>query len=143
MDCSGIKCTLFGRNIFAIGSNVEAARLSGINIRVTTYGIYMFSSTVAAIGGIVLASRLANGIPTAGQGFENDAIAAVIIGGASFTGGQGTVWGTVIGALLIQTLKNAGNLLGINSFILDIATGLILIFAVMIDSLKREKSGKA
>lgn len=135
-----IKFTLFGRNIFAIGSNNEAARLSGINIRLTTYGVYIFSSVVAAVAGIVLTSRLANGIPTAGQGFENDAIAAVIIGGASFTGGQGTVWGTLIGALLIQTLKNAGNLLGINSFVLDIMTGIILISAVMIDSLKR--SGK-
>lgn len=134
-----IKFTLFGRNIYAIGSNAEAARLSGINIRLNTYGVYIFSAFISSIAGIVLTSRLSNGIPTAGQGFENDAIAAVIIGGASFTGGQGTILGTVIGALLIQTLKNSGNLLGINSFILDIMTGLVLIFAVMIDSLKRIK----
>ncbi len=134
-----IKFTLFGRNIYAIGSNKESARLSGINIRFSTYGVYALSALIASIAGIVLTSRLSNGIPTAGQGFENDAIAAVIIGGASFTGGQGTVFGTVIGALLIQTLKNTGNLLGVNSFILDIMTGLVLIFAVMIDSLKRVK----
>ncbi len=132
-----VKFTLVGRNIYAIGSNTEAARLSGINIRKNTYFVYIFAAVVSAVAGIVLTTRLSNGIPTAGQGFEQDAIAAVIIGGASFNGGEGTVLGTVIGALIMQTLKNAGNLLGINSFLLEIMTGLLLVGAVMIDQLKK------
>lgn len=134
-----VKFTLVGRNVYAVGSNAEAARLSGIDIRKNTYFVYIFAAVVSSIAGIVLTTRLSNGIPTAGQGFEQDAIAAVIIGGASFNGGEGTVLGTVIGALIMQTLKNSGNLLGINSFILEIMTGLLLVGAVMIDQLKKKR----
>ena len=131
----------FGRNVFALGSNAEAARLSGISIRGTIYGVYAFSALASSIAGILYTSRLANGIPTAGEGYELDAIAAAVVGGASLMGGEGTILGTVLGALIIATLRNGGNLLGINPFILQIAIGVLIVVAVLIDQLnKREKA---
>jgi ribose/xylose/arabinose/galactoside ABC-type transport system permease subunit len=131
----------FGRNVFAFGSNSEAARLSGISLRSTVYGVYAFSALASAIAGILYTSRLANGIPTAGEGYELDAIAAAVVGGASLMGGEGTILGTVLGAMIIATLRNGGNLLGINPFILQIAIGVLIVVAVMIDQLnKREKA---
>jgi ribose transport system permease protein len=129
--------TRFGRNVFAIGSNMEAARLSGINIRLTLYGVYAFSALTSSVAGILYTSRLANGIPTAGEGYELDAIAAAVVGGASLMGGEGTILGTVLGALLIATLRNGGNLLGINPFILQIAIGMLIVAAVLIDQLTK------
>lgn len=135
------KWMRFGRNVFALGSNSEAARLSGINIRATVYGVYGFSAFASAVAGILLTSRLANGIPTAGDGYELDAIAAAVVGGASLMGGEGTILGTVLGAMIIATLRNGGNLLGINPFILQIAIGSLIVAAVLIDQLnKRKKS---
>lgn len=131
----------FGRNVFALGSNAEAARLSGISIRGTVYGVYAFSALASSIAGILYTSRLANGIPTAGEGYELDAIAAAVVGGASLMGGEGTILGTVLGALIIAMLRNGGNLLGINPFILQIAIGVLIVVAVLIDQLnKREKA---
>ena len=131
----------FGRNVFALGSNPEAARLSGISIRGTVYGVYAFSALASSVAGILYTSRLANGIPTAGEGYELDAIAAAVVGGASLMGGEGTILGTVLGALIIATLRNGGDLLGINPFILQIAIGVLIVVAVLIDQLnKREKS---
>lgn len=131
----------FGRNVFALGSNAEAARLSGISIRGTVYGVYAFSALASSVAGILYTSRLANGIPTAGEGYELDAIAAAVVGGASLMGGEGTILGTVLGALIIGTLRNGGNLLGINPFILQIAIGVLIVAAVLIDQLnKREKT---
>jgi ribose transport system permease protein len=131
----------FGRNVFAFGSNSEAARLSGISLRSTVYGVYAFSAFASSIAGILYTSRLANGIPTAGEGYELDAIAAAVVGGASLMGGEGTILGTVLGAMIIATLRNGGNLLGINPFILQIAIGVLIVVAVMIDQLnKREKA---
>ncbi|HEY9594125.1 MAG TPA: ABC transporter permease [Spirochaetia bacterium] len=135
------KWMRFGRNVFSIGSNPEASRLSGINIRFTIYGVYAFSAFCAGVAGILLTSRLANGIPTAGEGYELDAIAAAVVGGASLMGGEGTILGTVLGAMIIATLRNGGNLLGINPFILQIAIGTLIVVAVLIDQLnKREKA---
>lgn len=131
----------FGRNVFALGSNAEAARLSGISIRGTIYGVYAFSALASSIAGILYTSRLANGIPTAGEGYELDAIAAAVVGGASLMGGEGTILGTVLGAMIIATLRNGGDLLGINPFILQIAIGVLIVTAVLIDQLnKREKA---
>jgi ribose transport system permease protein len=131
----------FGRNVFALGSNAEAARLSGISIRRTIYGVYAFSALASSIAGILYTSRLANGIPTAGEGYELDAIAAAVVGGASLMGGEGTILGTVLGAMIIATLRNGGDLLGINPFILQIAIGVLIVTAVLIDQLnKREKA---
>jgi ribose transport system permease protein len=133
--------TVIGRNLFAFGSNPEAARLSGINIRLLTYFIYGVSGFTCAIAGILMTSRLSNGIPTAGSGYELDAIAAAVVGGASLSGGAGTIIGTVLGALLIAIIRNGGNLLGINPFILQISVGVLIVASVMIDQ-RRKASTK-
>lgn len=132
-----VRKTTFGRSIFAIGSNTEAARLSGISVRRTTYGAYMFSAILCAIGGILLTSRLASGIPTLGQGYELDAIASAVIGGASLSGGEGSIGGTVVGAILIATIRNGGVLLGLNGQIIEILIGALIIVAVMIDRIRK------
>jgi len=129
--------TVTGRNLFAFGSNPEAARLSGINIRYLTYFIYGISGFMCAIAGILMTSRLSNGIPTAGTGYELDAIAAAVVGGASLNGGSGTIIGTVLGALLIAIIRNGGNLLGINPFILQISVGVLIVASVMIDQRRK------
>lgn len=131
------KKTIFGRNIYALGSNKEAARLSGINIRKTTYGVYMFSAAVCSIAGILLTARLGNGVPTAGAGYELDAIAAAVVGGASLDGGEGSVLGTILGALIMATLRQGGILLGINSFILEIIIGSLIVIAVLLDKVRK------
>jgi ribose/xylose/arabinose/galactoside ABC-type transport system permease subunit len=131
--------TIFGRNLYAVGSNTEAARLSGINIRMSIYGTYIICALLSAIAGILMTSRLGNGIPTAGSGYELDAIAAAVIGGASLSGAEGTIIGTVLGAFIMGILRNGGNLLGMNPFILDISIGLLIIIAVLIDKQKRGK----
>ena len=127
------KWTVFGRNVYAVGSNTEAARLSGINVRSVIYKTYALSAFTAGVAGILMTSRLGNGIPTAGQGYELDAIAGVVLGGASLSGAEGTILGTVLGAIIMATLRNGGNLLGINPFILDISIGALIIIAVLID----------
>lgn len=132
-----IKFTTFGRNIFAVGSNTEAARLSGISIRKTTYSVYVVSALMCAVAGVLMTARLGNGVPTGGIGYETDAIAAAVIGGASLNGAEGSIIGTVLGSLIMATLRNGGNLLGINSFILEITIGLLIVFAVLMD--KRRK----
>lgn len=132
-----IKYTTFGRNDFAIGSNREAARLSGVNIRLTTYGVYTVCAFLCAIAGVLMTARLGNGVPTGGEGYETDAIAAAVIGGASLTGAEGSIIGTVLGSLIMATLRNGGNLLGVNSFVLEIIIGLLIVVTVILD--KRRK----
>ena len=132
-----IKFTTFGRNIFAVGSNTEAARLPGISIRKTTYSVSVVSALMCAVAGVLMTARLGNGVPTGGIGYETDAIAAAVIGGASLNGAEGSIIGTVLGSLIMATLRNGGNLLGINSFILEITIGLLIVFAVLMD--KRRK----
>jgi ribose/xylose/arabinose/galactoside ABC-type transport system permease subunit len=135
-----VKKTIFGRSIFAIGSNMEAARLSGISVRKTTYGAYIFSGILCGIGGILLTSRLASGIPTLGQGYELDAIASAVVGGASMSGGEGSVGGTVVGAILIATIRNGGVLLGWNGQIIEIVIGCLIVFAVLLDSVSKRRA---
>jgi len=130
----------FGRNMYAIGSNEEAARLSGIKIGFSVCGIYAFSALMASVAGILMTARLCSGVPTAGQGYELDAIAAVVVGGASLTGAVGSIAGTVLGTVIIATIKNGGTLLGINFFILDILIGSLIVIAVLIDQLRKNKS---
>lgn len=137
-----LKYTRWGRNLYAIGSNEEAAFFSGINIRLNIYSFYIVAALFSGIAGLMLGSRMAAGVPTAGQGYELDAIASVVIGGASLSGGVGTVFGTALGALLIQTIRNGGNLLGIDPFVMQIIIGAIIILAVLFDQLikSRKKS---
>lgn len=131
------KKTVFGRNIYSYGSNKEAARLSGINTRVTVYGVYVFCAVVCGIAGILLTSRLGNGVPTSGDGYELDAIAAAVVGGASLDGGEGSVIGTVLGAMIMAMFRQGGTLLGINSFIMEIIIGSLIALAVVIDKIRR------
>lgn len=131
------KRTVFGRNMYAYGSNKEAARLSGINVRATIYGVYIFSAIVCGISGILMAARLGNGVPTSGSGYELDAIAAAVVGGASLDGGAGSVIGTVLGAMIMATLRQGGTLLGINSFIMEIVIGSLIVIAVVLDKMRK------
>ena len=133
-----LKFTRFGRNVYAIGSNLEAARLSGINIRLTTYGVYTYGALLSAIAGVMMTARLGNGVPNGGMGYETDAIASAVIGGASLAGAEGTIIGTVLGSVIMQTLRNGGNLLGTNPFIMEIVIGLLIIGAVMLDRRRRK-----
>lgn len=129
--------TVFGRNVFAFGSNIEAARLSGINVANVTISVYALCGLLSGLAGVLMTSRLGNGIPTAGQGYEMDAIASAVVGGASLSGGSGTIIGTVLGALLISVIQNGGNLLGINSFILQIIVGVLIVASVWIDQKRK------
>ena len=131
------KYTRLGRNIFAIGCNKECARLSGINIRLNIYMVYIIVSALAGFAGVLTAGRLATGLPMAGMGYELQVIAAVVVGGGSLYGGEGTIFGTLLGALLIATIGNGGNLLGVNPHILNIIVGLLIIISVYIDQLSK------
>lgn len=133
------KYTLLGRNIFAIGCNREAARLSGINIRRNTYAVYIIVAALASFAGVLTAGRLATGLPLAGNGYELQVIAAVVVGGGSLFGGEGTITGTLLGALLIATIHNGGNLLGVNVHILSIIIGTLIIISVYIDQLNKNR----
>ncbi|MCL2128106.1 MAG: ABC transporter permease [Treponema sp.] len=130
--------TKLGRHIYAVGGNATAAIFSGIkNGRVLFFG-YLFSGVMAAVSGVILASRMFSGQPTAGQGFELDAIAAVVLGGTSMAGGVGKIGGTVIGALIIGVLNNGLNLLNINSFWQLVVKGIVILIAVYADFLKKQ-----
>ncbi|MGA2495641.1 MAG: sugar ABC transporter permease [Roseiarcus sp.] len=131
--------TRFGRRIYALGGNEEAARLSGVNIFQTKMIVYVTVSVLAALSGIILASRLNGASPNLGTMFELDAIAAVVIGGTSLAGGSGTIGGTIIGALIIGVLNNGMSLLGVSSFYQLIIKGLIIILAVWFDVLQKKK----
>lgn len=126
-----------GRNVYAVGGSEEVARLSGINVGALKLRVYTIAGTLAGLGGVVLTSRLNSAQPTAGSGLELDVIAAVVIGGASLSGGVGTVIGTLIGSLIIGVLRNGLNLLDVSSFWQQVVIGLVIAAAVMIDTLGR------
>ncbi len=111
--------------------------LSGINIRKNTYTVYIIVAALAAFAGVLTAGRLATGLPMAGVGYELQVIAAVVVGGGSLSGGEGTIIGTLLGALLIATIGNGGNLLGVNPQILNIIVGVLIIVSVYIDQLSK------
>lgn len=140
-----LRFTTFGEYIYAVGSNEEAARLSGVPVKTVQAVVFGFSGLLAALAGILLASRLTIAQPTAFQGAELDAIAAVVLGGTSLFGGRGGVSGTFIAVLLLTVLRNLFNLLGVGSFYQMVATGLILVLALIlnkfIDSRGRALSG--
>lgn len=131
-----LKKTTFGRHTFAIGGNEEAATLSGINVTRIKVMIYGLSGILAALAGIVLTSRLDSAQPTAGTSYELDAIAAVVLGGTSLSGGRGWIVGTFIGVLIIGVLNNGLNLLGVSSFFQQVVKGLVILLAVLIDRRK-------
>ena len=125
----------FGRLIYAIGGNEQACRLSGIAVDRIKTGIYVVSGALCGLTAVVLSSRLMSAQPTAGAGYELDAIAAVILGGTSLSGGKGQITGTIIGALIIGVLGNGLNLLNVSSFYQEVAKGLVILVAVLLDRL--------
>jgi ribose/xylose/arabinose/galactoside ABC-type transport system permease subunit len=127
-----LRYTPFGRYVYAIGSNEEAARLSGVNVGLYKTLVYMLCGATAALAGMLYASQLAVGAPIAGQGYELDAIAAVVVGGTHLFGGQGGVGGTFMGALIIGVLANILNLMGVSPFVQPLAKGALIIAAVWI-----------
>ena len=128
--------TRFGRHVYAIGGNETAARVSGVNIGRTKILIYTFSGLMAGLGGVVLTARIQSATPALGMGYELDAIAAAVIGGTSFAGGIGTVWGTVVGALIIRVMNNGLDLLNVSPFYQQVVKGVIIIVAIIIDERK-------
>lgn len=131
--------TKFGRHVYAVGGNREAAKFSGISIKKVEIGVYTLIGFLSAFSGIVLCARMYSGQPTVGVGFELDAIAAVVLGGTSMLGGIGKMGGTFIGVLIIGVLNNGLNLLNINSFWQLIAKGAVILLAVYMDMLKKKK----
>jgi ribose transport system permease protein len=129
-----LRYTSFGRYIYAIGGNEEAARLSGIPVNTIKVAVFGISGLLSALSAIVYTSRLMSAQPTAGTGIELDAIAAVIIGGTSLAGGKGGITGTLIGALIMGILDNVLNLMNVSPFYQSIAKGLVILLAVLVDS---------
>lgn len=125
--------TSFGRKIYAVGGNERAANIAGINTDRVKMSVYAISGFLSALAGLILTSRLNSAQPTAGEAYEMDAIAAVVLGGTSMTGGRGTMWGTLVGALLIGTINNGLNLMGVSSFYQQIVKGIVIIVAVLLD----------
>ena len=130
--------TAIGRKIYAVGGNEKASFISGINIDKVKIWVYVISSLMAVLSGLVLTSRLNSAQPTAGAAYEMDAIAAVVLGGTSMTGGSGSLTGTLIGILILGVLNNGLNLLGVSSFYQQIVKGIVILIAVLIDR-KRNK----
>ncbi len=133
----GLSRTKMGLRFYAVGGNPEAARLSGISVRRTSIAAYLISGVGAALGGIVLASRLSSVEPLAGTGYELDAVASAVIGGASLSGGQGTLIGTAIGALITGVLRNGLNLLNVSTYWQQVAIGIAIAATVAIGTLRR------
>ena len=130
--------TYIGRSMYAIGGNEEAARLSGLRVKKQKLAIYALSGVFAAVAGIVLASRLSSAQPQAADGYELDAIAAVVIGGASLAGGTGKASGTLVGALILAVLRNGLNLLNVSAFWQQVVIGVVIALAVLLDTVRRK-----
>lgn len=128
--------TRFGRHIYAIGGNEQAARISGLNVGRIKIGVYMIAGLLSGLAGVVLSSRIGSGQPGLAVGYELDAIAAAVIGGTSLSGGIGTIWGTIVGALIIGVLNNGLDLLNVSAYWQTIVKGSIIVVAVIIDERK-------
>lgn len=128
-----MKRTNYGLRVYAIGGNRLAAEIAGVRSRRILFSVYAISGVLAGLSGLMLASRVITGAPNLGQGYELDAIAAVVIGGASLMGGRGTIWGTAIGLLLIQTINNGLDLLLVPSYWQNVIKGVIIVAAVGVD----------
>jgi len=125
--------TRYGRYIYALGGNETSARLSGINTDMVKSLVYVVCGMTAALSGVIVTSRIGSASPNAGVGFELDAIAAVVLGGTSLAGGEGSVVGTIIGAMIIGVLNNGLNLMNVSPFYQLIVKGLVILLAVMLD----------
>lgn len=134
--------TTFGRQIYAIGGNAEASRLSGLPVERVKMTVYIIEGVMTMLAGVLLASRMASAQPTAGDGFEMDVIAAVILGGVSMAGGIGSIAGALIGLLILGVLQNGLTLLDVSSFWQDISRGLVIIIAVYFDNVRKNSIAK-
>lgn len=128
-----MRRTKFGMHVYAVGGNEQASRIAGIKTGRVKFLVYTISGALAGVSGIMLASRTINGSPSLGVGYELDAIAAVVIGGASLMGGRGTIWGTALGLLMIQTLNNGLDILTVPAYWQDVVKGLLIVAAVSVD----------
>ena len=136
-----LKYTVFGRSLYVMGSGMDVARLSGIKVRQMSYKVYSFAGLLYGIAAIMLAARVGMAQPGTGEGYDMNAIAAAVIGGASLAGGRGAVTGTLLGTVLMVLITNAGTAFKIDPYILDVTTGVLIIFAVAMDMMKSRKKG--
>jgi ribose transport system permease protein len=137
-----LRYTRFGRHVFAIGSNEQTARLCGVNVARVKTLVYTISAALAGLAGLMQFSRLTVGDPTVANGLELDVIAAVVIGGATLSGGEGSVLGSLVGAMLMTEIKTGGTHLGLSNWVQEIITGIIIIVAVALDRLRHRKAHK-
>ena len=128
--------TAFGKSVYAIGGNEKAAYISGVKLNKVKIIIYSISGMMASISGLIITSRLSSAQPTAGASYEMDAIAAVVLGGTSLSGGKGRILGTLIGALIIGVLNNGLNIIGVSAFWQQVVKGIVILIAVLIDRVK-------
>jgi ribose transport system permease protein len=128
-----MKRSSFGLRVYAVGGNRTAAEVAGVNARRVLTSVYVISGALAGLSGVILSSRVISGPPNLGAGYELDAIAAVVIGGASLLGGRGTIWGTLLGLLLIQTLNNGLDILVVPAYWQSVISGLLIVAAVAVD----------
>lgn len=133
-----LKYLIFGRNLYILGSGEEVARLSGIDVRRLTISTYTLAGLLYGIAGVMLAARVQSALPTGGDGYEMNAIAAAVIGGASLSGGKGSILGTILGTVLMVLINNAGVQFGLNTHILEITGGVLILFAVGFDMFRNK-----
>ncbi|OCA89250.1 ribose ABC transporter permease [Pradoshia sp. D12] len=129
--------TTFGRRVYAVGGNEDASKLSGINTDRVKIWVYAITGLLASVSALILTSRLNSAQPTAGESYELDAIAAVVLGGTSLTGGRGWIFGTLVGVLIIGVLNNGMNLIGVSSFFQQVVKGAVILMAVLLDRKKQ------
>jgi ribose transport system permease protein len=134
--------TSFGMRIYAVGGNRTAAEVAGVNARRILTAVYAISGALAGMSGVILSSRVISAAPYLGKGYELNAIAAVVIGGASLKGGRGTIWGTLLGLLLIQTLNNGLDILVVPSYWQTVISGSLIVSAVAVDMLATKRSSQ-
>ena len=134
-----LNFTTIGRSMYAVGGNMEASRLSGISVHKTQIVVFILSGIFAAVAGLVIAGRLHSAQPQAATGYEMDAIASTVIGGASLSGGKGKISGTFVGAILLAVIRNGLNILNVSSFWQQVVIGLVIAAAVSFDTLRRKE----
>ncbi|GAA5040459.1 ribose transport system permease protein [Thermocatellispora tengchongensis] len=132
-----LERTRYGRHVYAVGGNAEAARLAGVNVRLVTTSVYVLAGACAGLAGVIFAARVVSAQPTAGTGYELDAIAAVVLGGTSLMGGRGRILGTLVGSIILGVLSTGLILMNVPFFTQLLIKGVVIILAIGIDSLKR------
>jgi len=131
--------TTFGRYVYAVGGNMEASRLAGIRVRAVLFSVYTLCGILAGLGGVLMASQLKSGAPTYGLTYELYVIAAVVVGGTSLSGGEGRIFGTLIGAFIIAVIQNGMNLTNVESYTQKVVLGLVILGAVLLDRLRHQR----